>query len=112
MDKTIRQRKKRVNKRTVRDSVCAFLNDYKATHPCEKCGETRIYCLVFHHRDLSKKKFKIAEHARDKPFADILEEIKKCEVLCANCHLEYHALNRMQAMQFEAPERVEQMLWK
>ncbi len=109
MDK---QETKRVYKRRVRESVRVFLNDYKATHPCEKCGETRIYCLVFHHRDVSKKKFAIAEHSRDKPFRDILDEIKKCEVLCANCHLEYHALNKMKAMQYEDAGNVERMLWE
>jgi hypothetical protein len=64
-----------------------FINSYKATHPCV-CGETDISCLDFHHRNPAKKDFPISQKAS---ITKIKIEIKKCEVMCANCHRKGHA---------------------
>ena len=58
---------------------------------CIMCGyEKSIYALDFHHIDPSTKSFNISgNHART--WKRIEEEIKKCVLLCANCHRElYH----------------------
>lgn len=70
--------------------VKEWLTAYKATQKCKECGESRIPCLQFHHRDPSTKKFMINQsHARHTITA-IKREIAKCDVLCANCHLILH----------------------
>lgn len=49
--------------------------------------------LTFHHIDPSKKKFSISERSKglSRTFDDFLQEIKKCALLCHNCHAEVHA---------------------
>ena len=60
---------------------------------CAKCGEDRPYVLDFHHKDKSEKEFTIGK--MKKGSLELLEnEIKKCVVLCANCHREFHYLER------------------
>jgi hypothetical protein len=54
---------------------------------CIICGETHPACLEFHHKDPLKKEFLISKLYNKKR---ILEEIKKCNVLCSNCHRKYH----------------------
>jgi hypothetical protein len=62
-----------------------FVNSHK-TGPCSRCGGLfPAICLDFHHRDPAQKKFELtraSSHSR----ADIIAEIAKCDVICANCH--------------------------
>lgn len=54
---------------------------------CITCGENNILVLEFDHRDPSKKVESIAfmiSYAR--AMNKFLEELDKCDVLCANCH--------------------------
>lgn len=62
----------------------------KWKHPCEKCGESRLYLIQFHHIDPATKSFCIGANSTAK-LPDVLEkEIKKCVCLCSNCHDEFH----------------------
>lgn len=62
----------------------------KWKHPCEKCGEERLYLIQFHHIDPSTKLFCIGANSTAKQ-DDVLEaEVKKCVCLCSNCHDEFH----------------------
>jgi len=55
------------------------------------CGESDTRCLVFHHRDASTKEYRMSELISSaKPLQIIKEEIVKCDVLCGNCHFEFH----------------------
>lgn len=56
---------------------------------CEECGFNHPAALDFHHIDPKNKKFGIAFNKHNKK--EVLEEIKKCRVLCANCHRIEHA---------------------
>ena len=62
---------------------------------CQCCGYSKCMdALQFHHKDPSQKKFGISEAmwGHDKRTEQELEEeIKKCVLLCANCHAELHA---------------------
>jgi hypothetical protein len=61
-----------------------FQKKYK--NECSQCGYNKnSIALDFHHLDKNKKDFKISEHY-NLPEKDLLKEIKKCIVLCANCH--------------------------
>ena len=53
-------------------------------HPCLDCGETDPLVLEFDHK--KDKCFEIARGVREKSWEQILSEIEKCEVVCANCH--------------------------
>jgi hypothetical protein len=61
-----------------------FLIDFFATHPCVDCGENDPVVLEFDH--LGDKSFNISKGLRDRGWADLMTEIGKCEVVCANCH--------------------------
>lgn len=60
---------------------------------CAKCGNKKKYLLEFHHRDPNEKEFTIA-HWRKRSLNCLLDEVKKCDLLCKNCHAEFHYLNR------------------
>lgn len=55
---------------------------------CEKCGDTNIFHLVFHH-NTDEKDFDISD-IWGKHLSDIKKELKKCILLCDNCHRELH----------------------
>jgi len=60
---------------------------------CQCCGYDKCYdALEFHHIDPSKKDFSFGGYrASPKNLSSLIEELKKCIMLCANCHREVHA---------------------
>ena len=67
-----------------------WFKNYKKTLKCESCGENHIACLDFHH-DKGYKHDTISMlvcNGRSKKV--ILAEIKKCIVVCSNCHRKIH----------------------
>lgn len=59
---------------------------------CSKCGYNKnISGLVFHHSDPNQKDFNLdSRRLANSSFKKITEEIKKCILLCHNCHMEEH----------------------
>lgn len=58
---------------------------------CSKCGySVCLAALDFHHADPSTKLFSLSAAFRIKSFSSLREEVKKCILLCANCHRELH----------------------
>ena len=59
---------------------------------CETCGYNKnLSALVFHHRDASQKRFSLdARHLSNSNLERIHNEVKKCSLLCCNCHAELH----------------------
>jgi len=59
---------------------------------CNVCGYDRCNeALEFHHLDPSKKDFSFgAIRANPKNFSSIIDELRKCIMVCANCHREIH----------------------
>lgn len=54
---------------------------------CLKCGYNKcIDALDFDH--LRDKKFNLSNMIRTNSWEAVLEELKKCQLLCANCHRE------------------------
>ena len=72
-------------KRRARREKTEQLLAYFATHPCIDCGETDPLVLEFDHVS-DDKSFEVARAMSDKSWSTILDEIAKCEVVCANCH--------------------------
>ena len=61
---------------------------------CVRCGESDPICLDFHHRDEGTKHLAIAAAVRKWPLKRVMQEIEKCDILCANCHRKLHAERR------------------
>lgn len=60
---------------------------------CAKCGDSRGYVLDFHHINPEEKENTIARMTSNNyELNKVYDEIKKCIVLCANCHREFHYL--------------------
>lgn len=59
---------------------------------CVVCGYMKCNSsLVLHHLDPSKKEFGLGSiRANPKKWSTIVEEIKKCVLVCHNCHYEIH----------------------
>ena len=58
---------------------------------CCECDETHSACLVFHHKDPTKKERGISGIIRNGwSIKRAEEEMAKCDVMCANCHLKFH----------------------
>lgn len=57
---------------------------------CSICGYNKcMAALEFHHIDPTKKDFTITTSINLNS-SKVLEEVKKCNLLCANCHREVH----------------------
>lgn len=61
---------------------------------CSKCNCDDVECLSFHHLDPSIKEFTLSSNYGTKKWEEILEEVKKCELLCYNCHAKHHISER------------------
>jgi len=90
-------------KRNARNYELKRLSEFeqwKRTLSCSKCGENHPACIEFHHVDPSKKEKTISYLRNSKK--KLQEELKKCIVLCANCHrklhYEEHERNRIQSL--------------
>jgi len=64
--------------------------EWKQQQCCAVCGETHHATFDFHHIDPTTKTAAVNELIRDGKFARAWEEVKKCIVLCANCHRKLH----------------------
>ena len=70
---------------------------------CDKCGYDRcIAALSFHHKDQNDKVFTISAYL-SLPMEDLIEEVKKCRLLCLNCHSELH-YGTVETPEAEKPE--------
>lgn len=60
---------------------------------CAICGYNKcIDALEFHHLDAKTKISSISQmYVKIRKIEDILNEVKKCILLCSNCHKELHA---------------------
>lgn len=79
--------KARERKLRVTVKVRAIVNRYKILKGCADCGYRKHpEALDFDHV-VGDKKFNVSHAiARVTPWLKIKEEIRKCEVRCANCH--------------------------
>jgi hypothetical protein len=68
-----------------REAAQNFIYEYLAAHPCEQCGESDIRVLEFHHNG-GKDKAVSTMVSAGYSVGRIDAEIRKCSVLCSNCH--------------------------
>ena len=73
--------RKQANER--KRKIIEFLNKYKLEKGCKDCGYKKYaVALDFDHID-GKKERNVCD---SKSIKQAMEEIKKCEVVCSNCH--------------------------
>jgi len=59
---------------------------------CFICGDNNIYHMCYHHIDSKTKCFTISEGiSKGYKLNNIINESRKCVLLCDNCHREYHS---------------------
>ena len=64
-----------------------YVNAYKLERGCAKCGyNAHPVALELNHIDPSTKKYNISRQLISITMPKLLEELGKCEVLCAICH--------------------------
>jgi hypothetical protein len=63
---------------------------FKATLKCAHCEFDHIAAMDFHHEDPTTKEGNVHDYVSNGQFAKAYKEIKKCIVLCANCHRIHH----------------------
>ncbi len=73
--------------------------DFKQSHvdylggKCINCGYDKCnQAMTFHHRNPSEKLFGISD-TNQKELIKVVDELNKCDLLCANCHFEIHHHN-------------------
>lgn len=71
-------------KKRLRAERTLWLLEYFHLHPCADCGENDPVVLEFDH--LRDKQFCVGANFDSRSWQAILEEIAKCDVVCANCH--------------------------
>jgi hypothetical protein len=94
------------NVRALERRKMEIVQEYRTAHGCVKCGLNHTAALDLHHRDPSTKHPKLCSYESGSgkgriggrgwnslSYADIEEELAKCDVLCSNCHriLEWEA---------------------
>jgi hypothetical protein len=81
-----------INKRT-RDKLRIKLSEIVGLK-CGDCGreEESLSFFDFHHIDPSTKKASIASLLTGSSMTKLMEEVKKCILLCPNCHRRRHML--------------------
>jgi len=65
--------------------------DWKRQQSCLLCREDEISCLDLHHLDPNTKEVAVSIASSVWTWSTLQEEIKKCVVLCRNCHAKVHA---------------------
>lgn len=77
---------KEINKRTAKKKQ-EYIKRYKLFVGCAFCGYKKHYAaLEFDHINPDKKLFAISQCHKGWGMKKIKDEIRKCQVLCANCH--------------------------
>lgn len=86
---------KYINKaKLYRDKFVEWFVEYKKTLKCTKCGDNRYWVLDFHHIDPIEKDVDVATLVRKCNKKRLLNEVKKCIVVCSNCHRDIHHKER------------------
>lgn len=70
--------------------ITEALNIIKGEIGCSFCKEKEPICLDFHHVNHKDKISTISELRAEKRINEIVVEINKCIVVCANCHRKIH----------------------
>ena len=68
---------------------------------CIHCGIDKSYLLNFHHRNPKEKEGELSDFSMEYDFSKFFDELSKCDLLCANCHREFHYLHSLNNLSYE-----------
>ena len=89
----LKNREKAIERQMQRyKELSSIFNEWKKGLKCSVCGETDHNCLDFHHVMPEEKELNIPR-AVARGSKTVISELKKCVVVCANCHRKVHAYN-------------------
>lgn len=71
----------------------SMINRYKMVAGCTRCGFNEHPAALDLHHTYGPKEFDPGRHA-GRPRVKVLVELRKCEILCSNCHNIEHAKAR------------------
>lgn len=79
------------------------IQDIKAELKCQKCGYDKCSeALEFHHINPKEKDGEIARMISNNYSLDkVKDEMKKCIILCSNCHREFHYYEKNKGITLE-----------
>ena len=73
----------------------AFITRVKLKYGCTECGYKKHYAaLQFHHVDPTTKRNEVGRMTTC-PLSTIKTEMRKCVILCSNCHAELTEIERV-----------------
>jgi hypothetical protein len=82
-NKEIQYQRIQDRKKRIRDEV----REYKESSPCMDCNISYPHFVMdFDHREPHKKEYNISSIINSGSIKKIWTEIKKCDLVCANCH--------------------------
>jgi len=82
--KNIKQQRQKQKEYATRNKL--FINRYKHFIGCQTCGFNDVKALDLHHINPQNKTAEISEAKWIWSIAKLKTEMRKCKVLCANCH--------------------------
>ena len=75
-----------------KQKICStWVNIYKRSKGCRFCGLLEPICLDFHHIIPKDKEKCVSTLVHSGNLDKVKEEIKKCIVICSNCHRMLHS---------------------
>jgi hypothetical protein len=81
------QAKARVYRKKIQEQMRDWLFLSVKNVPCMDCGRRFNYWVMdLDHRDPSTKKAELSKFIRNCDWPGLRAEVKKCDVVCANCH--------------------------
>lgn len=69
---------------TNRKEIQSIIYDWLSTQKCKDCGINDVRVLEFDH--LADKTASVSSLMNGRSIKRMIEEIRKCEIVCANCH--------------------------
>jgi len=91
----------RVKSNSYRSKIRNSIHQYKESTPCADCGRTfKYYVMQFDHLPQYMKEFplsKFYQHTHD--IKKVVAEMKKCDLVCANCHAERTHQRRLENLE-------------
>jgi hypothetical protein len=79
--------KPKFDKTDVANGAKRKLVDTLKNVPCKECGQRfPPVCMDFHHRRPKEKRFNVSQGFSNHTIEELIDEIRKCDVVCANCH--------------------------
>lgn len=74
-----------------RQKLKRFVDEYKKNSGCKTCGYNKCAsALIFHHHQYNKEAKISRLVGSGAGLERVKKEIEKCNVMCSNCHLEFH----------------------